>query len=96
MTLFVTHLSAATGGCVWMLIDWWIEKKPTMHGIATGASAGLAAITPASGVTIVYTGVVSFLILAVVKVLCGGLSVTQEEERLGLDQSAHGENAYND
>jgi Amt family ammonium transporter len=174
MTLFVTHLSAATGGCVWMLIDWCVEKKPTMLGIATGAVAGLAAITPASGVadpagalligacsgaacwwasmrlkkqigyddsldvvgvhgvggligtllvavvgsplfggelslgkqlgiqalasvvTIVYTAVVSFLILAVVKVLCGGLRVSQEDERLGLDQSAHGENAYND
>jgi Amt family ammonium transporter len=174
MTLFVTHLSAATGGCVWMLIDWCVEKKPTMLGIATGAIAGLAAITPASGVadpagalligacsgaacwwasmrlkkrigyddsldvvgvhgvgglvgtllvavvgsplfggelslgkqlgiqalasvvTIVYTAVVSFLILAVVKVLCGGLRVSQEDERLGLDQSAHGENAYND
>ncbi len=50
----------------------------------------------ASVVTIVYTGVVTFLILAVVKLLCGGLRVSQEDERLGLDQSAHGENAYND
>ncbi|MEQ1843609.1 MAG: ammonium transporter, partial [Verrucomicrobiales bacterium] len=50
MTLFVTHLSAATGAFVWMLIDWFIEKKPTVLGIATGAIAGLAAITPASGV----------------------------------------------
>jgi Amt family ammonium transporter len=174
MTLFVTHLSAATGAVVWMIIDWCVEKKPTMLGIATGAIAGLAAITPASGVatpagalligacsalgcwwasmrlkkalgyddsldvvgvhgvggligtllaavvgsslfggslalgkqlgiqalasvaTIIYTGIVTFLILALVRVVCGGLRVSEEDERIGLDQSAHGENAYND
>ena len=174
MTLFVTHLSAATGAFVWMLIDWFIEKKPTVLGIATGAIAGLAAIHFASGVanpagalligacsgaccwwasmrlkkalgyddsldvvgvhgvgglvgtllaavvgsslfggelqlgkqlgiqalasiiTIIYTAVVTFLILIVVRLVCCGLRVSEEDERLGLDQAAHGENAYND
>jgi ammonia channel protein AmtB len=31
-----------------------------------------------------------------VRVVCGGLRVSEEDERIGLDQSAHGENAYND
>lgn len=174
MTLFVTHISAATGAFVWMMIDWITEKKPTVLGTVTGAIAGLAAITPASGVatpggaliigatsgivcwwasvklknalgyddsldvvgvhgvggvvgtllaavvgstlfggefdmlkqlgiqalasvvTIVYTGVVTLIILLVVKVICKGLRVSEEDERLGLDQSAHGEAAYND
>ena len=174
MTLFVTHISAATGAFVWMMIDWITEKKPTVLGTVTGAIAGLAAITPASGVatpggaliigatsgivcwwasvklknalgyddsldvvgvhgvggvvgtllaavvgstlfggefdmlkqlgiqalasvvTIVYTGVVTVIILLVVKVVCKGLRVSEEDERLGLDQSAHGEAAYND
>ncbi|MDC0312293.1 ammonia channel protein, partial [bacterium] len=50
----------------------------------------------ASVVTIVYTGVVTVIILLVVKVICKGLRVSEEDERLGLDQSAHGEAAYND
>jgi ammonium transporter, Amt family len=33
----------------WMGIEWWRRRKPSGVGIATGAVAGLAAITPASG-----------------------------------------------
>src|ERR1035437_803296 len=33
----------------WMGIEWWLRGKPSGVGIATGAVAGLAAITPASG-----------------------------------------------
>ena len=47
--MLVTHLSAATGAFVWMLIEWISFKKPTLVGIATGSIAGLATITPASG-----------------------------------------------
>lgn len=49
MTLLVTHLSACTATLVWMLIEWIKGGKPGMLGAATGAIAGLAAITPASG-----------------------------------------------
>lgn len=45
----VTHVAAATAGFVWVLIEWIIYKKPTALGLATGAVAGLVAITPASG-----------------------------------------------
>jgi Amt family ammonium transporter len=72
-----------------------VVGSPLFGGeLSLGKQLGIQAL--ASVVTIVYTAVVSFLILAVVKVLCGGLRVSQEDERLGLDQSAHGENAYND
>ena len=33
----------------WMGIEWWHRGKPSGVGIAAGAVAGLAAITPASG-----------------------------------------------
>lgn len=45
----VTHIAAAVAGLVWTLIEWVTYKKPTALGFATGAVAGLVAITPASG-----------------------------------------------
>lgn len=44
-----THVAAATAGLVWILIESIAHKKPTALGFATGAVAGLVAITPASG-----------------------------------------------
>ncbi len=49
MAMTVTHISAATGAFTWMVIEWVRFRKPTLVGIATGAIAGLATITPASG-----------------------------------------------
>lgn len=175
MTLFVTHISAATGACTWAVMECITIRKPSVLGIATGAIAGLAAITPASGVagpvgalligavsgvvcwwasvklktklryddsldvvgvhgvggavgtllaavvgtsafggfgdfemgpqlglqamasgaTAAYTLVVTLVILFVVKAVCGGLRVTEQQEREGLDQASHGESAYN-
>lgn len=45
----VTHIAAATAGLVWVLIEWVTVKQPTALGFASGAVAGLVAITPASG-----------------------------------------------
>lgn len=49
MTVLVTHLSACTAALVWMSIEWLVLGKPSALGVATGSIAGLAAITPASG-----------------------------------------------
>jgi ammonium transporter, Amt family len=49
MTLVVTHLSASIATLVWMGLEWFTLKKPTVLGAATGSIAGLAAITPAAG-----------------------------------------------
>jgi Amt family ammonium transporter len=49
MAITVTHISAATAALVWMAIEWSKHGKPTLVGITTGAIAGLATITPASG-----------------------------------------------
>jgi len=45
----VTNTAAAAAGLTWALIDWIFHEKPTMLGTATGAVAGLVAITPAAG-----------------------------------------------
>jgi Amt family ammonium transporter len=44
-----TQLGASAGLIVWMILDWIRSRKPSGIGIATGAIAGLAAITPAAG-----------------------------------------------
>lgn len=43
-----THISAATAALTWMLLA-WKDRRPSALGLATGAVAGLVAITPAAG-----------------------------------------------
>lgn len=47
--LLVTNIAACAGAIVWLLIEWFIVKKPTLIGMASGAVSGLVGITPASG-----------------------------------------------
>lgn len=49
MAMTVTHISAATAALVWIVIEWAKFGKPSVVGAVTGAIAGLASITPASG-----------------------------------------------
>jgi len=44
-----THIAAAAAALSWMIAEWQHAKKPTVLGAASGAVAGLVAITPASG-----------------------------------------------
>ena len=44
-----THLASAAAALAWMATEWWSHGKPTVLGAASGAVAGLVAITPASG-----------------------------------------------
>jgi Amt family ammonium transporter len=44
-----THIAGAVAGATWAILDWLKFKKPTTLGMITGAIAGLAAVTPASG-----------------------------------------------
>jgi Amt family ammonium transporter len=45
----VTHISTATAALSWMIAEWAYRGEPTVLGAASGAVAGLVAITPASG-----------------------------------------------
>ena len=49
MAMLVTHIATAVAALAWMFVEWTSAGKPTAIGIATGAVAGLVAITPASG-----------------------------------------------
>ncbi len=49
MAMLVTHLATAAAALAWMSAEWALHKKPSVLGIASGAVAGLVAITPAAG-----------------------------------------------
>jgi Amt family ammonium transporter len=180
-----TWLATAAAALAWSLAEWVLKGKPSMLGAASGAVAGLVAITPACGfvglggalaigllagviclwgvhglkkllgaddaldvfgvhgvggilgalltgvfaspelgglswwdyvanapgaydmmaqvkvqaisvlTTVVWSGVVSFVIFKLVD-LTIGMRVPEEDERIGLDVTSHGERAYND
>jgi len=79
----VTHVATAAAALTWALLDWVINKKPTVVGICTGAVAGLVAITPASGFVDV-TG--AFAIGILVSVFCF-IAVGIIKPKLGYDDS---------
>lgn len=174
MAMLVTQIATATAAITWMAVEWIRHGKPSVLGIASGAVAGLVAITPASGsvgpqgalyigvaagvgcfyaattlkramgyddsldvfgvhavggiigavltgvftaeafggtgldagipsqlwiqiksviFTILYTGILSAIILKVLDVTMG-LRVSEDEEQEGLDLSAHDERGY--
>ncbi len=49
MAMVVTQLATAVAALAWMFTEWAVKGKPSVLGIASGAVAGLVAITPASG-----------------------------------------------
>lgn len=49
MAMFVTQTATAAAALAWMFTEWMAKGKPSVLGIASGAVAGLVAITPASG-----------------------------------------------
>jgi Amt family ammonium transporter len=61
MAMGVTQFATAMAGFTWMLVEWAMRGKPTVIGIATGAVAGLVAITPASG----FVGPIGSLVIGV-------------------------------
>lgn len=171
-----TIVATAAAALTWMFAEWMLRGKPSMLGIASGAIAGLVAVTPAAGlvgpmgaiilgalvgpiclwgvtglkrslgyddsldvfgihalggiigaigtgifvspalggvgvkdyemmhqvitqatgvgITVVWSGVVAFICFKIVD-LTIGLRVKEEDERVGLDTSTHGETAYN-
>jgi len=177
MAMAVTQIATAMAALAWMFAEWISHGKPSVLGIASGAVAGLVAITPASGTagpmgalvigaaagvgcflastklkralgyddsldafgvhaiggiigalltgifadaslggagladgvtigqqfgvqvigvlaTLIYTGVVSFILLKIIDMVIG-LRVTEEEEQEGLDIVLHDEKGYN-
>ena len=77
-----THIAAAMAALGWLLLEWLHRGQPTTLGAASGAVAGLVAITPAAG----FVGPLSSIILGLVAgmVCYGGVLL---KERLGYDDS---------
>jgi Amt family ammonium transporter len=49
LACLTTNTAGASAALGWMLLETWQRGKPTAVGVATGAVAGLVAITPAAG-----------------------------------------------
>jgi len=81
--LMVTHIAAAAAALTWALLDWIIDKRPTVVGISTGAVAGLVAITPAAG----FVGVPGALAIGVIVSLVCFCMVAYVKPKLGYDDS---------
>ena len=79
----VTNTSAAAGTLSWALAEWLHRGKPTMLGAASGAIAGLVAITPASG----FVGPLAALAIGLVAGVVCYLGVSVLKHRLGYDDS---------
>ena len=79
----VTNTAAAAAGLSWAFLDWIFNKKPTVLGAATGAVAGLVAITPAAG----FVSAFSALIIGVfVSIFCY-IAVAVVKQKLGYDDA---------
>ena len=78
----VTHIATASAALSWMIVEWAHRGNPTALGAASGAVAGLVAITPASG----FVGPVSAIIIGLI---AGGVcySAIQLKARFRYDDS---------
>ena len=72
--------------------DWVTASMVTADAYSIGSQVWVQA--KAVGITVIWSGVVSFIAFKLVDLVIG-LRVTEEEEREGLDISSHGETAYN-
>ncbi len=83
MAITVTHISASTAALTWMAIEWVKHGKPSVLGCATGAIAGLAAVTPASG----FIGPIGGLSIGLVSGAVCFLASTTMKQKFGYDDS---------
>lgn len=83
MAFLVTNTAAAAAALAWLLAEWLHHGKPTVLGAASGAIAGLVAITPAAGFV---TPLASLLIGLGGGLLCY-LAVAVLKQRLGYDDA---------
>jgi ammonium transporter, Amt family len=83
MAIVATHLAASSGALTWGAIEWRVRRKPTVLGVISGALAGLATVTPASGYILPWQA-------AVIGVIAGAVcffTATELKRMLGYDDS---------
>jgi Amt family ammonium transporter len=83
MAMAVTQIATAAAALGWMFAEWISHGKPSVLGIATGAVAGLVAITPASGTA----GPMGALVIGVAAGVLCFLAATKLKRALGYDDS---------
>jgi Amt family ammonium transporter len=83
MAMLVTQIATAMAALSWMFAEWLSHGKPSVLGIASGAVAGLVAITPASGTA----GPMGALLIGLAAGVICFLASTKLKRALGYDDS---------
>ena len=83
MAMAVTQIATAAAALAWMFVEWLAKGKPSVLGIASGAIAGLVAITPASG----YVAPMGALVIGILAGVGCYWAVTWLKRRIGYDNS---------
>jgi Amt family ammonium transporter len=83
MTMAATQVSAATAATVWMALEWIRNGRPSVLGVITGAVAGLATVTPASG----YVGIAGAMAIGAIAAVVCYFSATTMKRHFGYDDS---------
>jgi len=83
MAMLVTQMATAAAALGWMFAEWFSKGKPSVLGIASGAVAGLVAITPASG----YVGPTPAVVIGLAAGVICFAAATSLKHVLGYDDS---------
>ena len=83
LAMAVTQIATAAAALAWMFSEWIVKGKPSVLGIASGAVAGLVAITPASG----FVAPVPSIIIGVLAGVGCYFASTTVKSMLGYDDS---------
>lgn len=83
VALINTNTATGTAALAWMVTEWLRSKKPTVLGLASGAVAGLVAITPAAG----FVNITGAIVIGVFAGIVPYLAVAKFKPRLGYDDT---------
>lgn len=78
-----TNTATAMAALSWMFTEWIYSKKPTLLGLASGAVAGLVAITPAAG----FVDIKGSLIIGLLAGIIPFFAVAYLKPKLGYDDA---------
>ncbi|MEK6692401.1 MAG: ammonium transporter, partial [Nitrospirota bacterium] len=78
-----TNTATAVAALSWMFTEWMVAKKPTVLGLASGAVAGLVAITPAAG----FVNITGAIIIGILAGIIPYFAVASLKPALGYDDS---------
>jgi Amt family ammonium transporter len=83
MAMLTTQMATAAAALAWMTAEWLSRGKPSVLGIASGAVAGLVAVTPASG----FVGPSAAVVIGLIAGIVCFLGATSLKHVMGYDDS---------